>query len=72
LARLGGEELAFRKTFLRFKAWDAQTSSLDLGFARSSCYVGLADKYRLLPSRHSKRGIEKSLIRTMFAPAVIS
>jgi hypothetical protein len=56
LVRLGGEELASRKTFLRFKARDAQTSSLG----------------RLLPSRLPKPDIEKDLNRTMFAPTVIT
>jgi len=51
-----GEELASRKTFLRFKARDAQTSSLG----------------RLLPSRLPKPDIEKALNRTMFAPTVIT
>jgi hypothetical protein len=52
-----------------------------LGFARFSCSVGLADKYRLLPFfpgnpdsqgswRTARPGIEKNLIRTTFAPAV--
>jgi len=54
LVRLGGEELASRKTFIRFKARDAQTSSLG----------------RLLPSRLPKHDIEKALNRTMFVPAI--
>jgi len=56
LVRIGGKELASRKTFLRFKARDAQTSLLG----------------RLLPSRLPKPDIEKNLNRTMFAPTVIN
>ena len=42
----------------------ALKTSFGLGFARSSCSVGFADKYRILPIRLPSMDYSKSLNRT--------